>query len=172
MKPNSALGIEAGNIKSSFQELPFKKSSIFSPVFLPTYWIRFGLMADTWVSILDYEKNPFYLGTTKWKELGHWYRTPYQPQTTSIWTISCVRTINPYLDQNPIILGILWYIPIFNPNWFWRKWESRKAYFKVIPVPQVSKDSGLVDYMAAVEVVKIFRFWVFNAAECLLIYNE
>ena len=90
------------------------------------------------------------------------------PELPLAWLFHMWKKETPVSFKIPFFFDILSYIPMPNPNWYKRKWGHKETYCEVISITQVKKSSGL-DQVA---VVKIFRFWVFNAVECLLVMSE
>lgn len=96
MKPDSALGMDIGNVKCNFQKLTFKRGRLSSSTLLATWRIRYEVMAEAWVTILDCEE--IFIMEQHDRGLGDWcHRTSYQPWTSSSLTISHVEKGNSCL---------------------------------------------------------------------------
>lgn len=70
MKPSSTLKRETGNIKEVFRNCLLKEEDFLLQSSCLYTKSDMDFMADTWVNILDYEKNPLHCGTTQYKEPG------------------------------------------------------------------------------------------------------
>lgn len=56
---------ETGNVKCSVQKLPLKEETFLLQPSCLYAESDMDLMADGWVNISDYEKNPLHCGATK-----------------------------------------------------------------------------------------------------------